>query len=84
MYCLVKKLDPKFKIGDIVIISKTFLQKAVFQIDLKKFLLLQKLITKILFRWHILLLILKVKKLLERFTKNNCKKKLKNSLGLKK
>ena len=48
---------------------KTFLQKAIFQIGLKKFLLLQKL--KILFCGHMLLVILKVKKLLERFTKKN-------------
>ena len=36
----VNHKDPKFKIGDIVRISKikTFLQKAIFQIDLKKFL----------------------------------------------
>ena len=50
---------------------KRFLQKAMFQIGLK-FLLLQKL--KILFREHMLLVILKVRKLLERFTKKNCKK----------
>ena len=50
---------------------KRFLQKAMFQIGLK-FLLLQKL--KILFRGHMLLVILKVRKLLERFTKKNCKK----------
>ena len=48
---------------------KTFLQKAIFQIGLKKFLLLQKL--KILFCGHMLLVILKVKELLERFTKKN-------------
>ena len=47
----------------------------MFQIGLKKFLLLQKL--KILFRGHILLLILKTKKLLERFMKKNCKKQIK-------
>ena len=50
---------------------KRFLQKAMFQIGLK-FLLLQKL--KILFREHMLLVILKVRKLLERFTKKNCKR----------
>ena len=50
---------------------KRFLQKAMLQIGLK-FLLLQKL--KILFREHMLLVILKVRKLLERFTKKNCKK----------
>ena len=61
---------------------KTFLQKAIFQIGLKKFLLLQKL--KILFRGHMLLAILKAKKLLERFTKKNCKKQIKKTLELKK
>ena len=33
---------------------------------------------------HMLLVILKAKKLLERFTKKNCKKQIKKSLGLKK
>ena len=56
--------------------TKTFLKKAVFQIGLKKFLLLQKL-KKILFRGHMLLMILKAKKLLERFTKKNRKKQIK-------
>ena len=45
---------------------KTFLLKALFQIGLKMFLLLKKL--KTLFRRHMLLVILKPKKLLERFT----------------
>ena len=54
----------------------------MFQIGLKKFLLLQKL--KILFRGHMLLVILKVKKLLERFAKENCKKQIKKNLELKK
>ena len=44
----------------------------MFQIGLKKLLLLRKL--KILFRRHMLLVILKVKKLLKRFKKHNCKK----------
>ena len=60
---------------------KTFLQKAMFQIGLKKFLRLKKL--KTLCRGHMLLVILKAKKLLERFTKRNCKKQIKNSLELK-
>ena len=33
---------------------------------------------------HMVLVILKAKKLLERFTKNNCKKQIKKSLELKK
>ena len=59
---------------------KRFLQKAIFQIDLKKFLLLQKL--KILFHGHMLLVILKVKQLLERFTKKNYKKQGKKNSEL--
>ena len=61
---------------------KTFLQKSMFQIGLKNFLLLKKL--KILFGGHMLLVILKVKKLLEHFTKKNFKKQIKKSLELKK
>ena len=53
---------------------KTFLQKAMFEIGLKTFLLLQKL--NVLFRGHMLLVILKTKKLLER-KKKNCKNKTK-------
>ena len=53
---------------------KTFLQKAMFEIGLKTFFLLQKL--NILFRGHMLLVILKTKKLLER-KKKNCKNKTK-------
>ena len=60
---------------------KTFLQKAMFQIDLKKFLWLKKL--KTLFHGHMLLVILKEKKLLERFSKKNCKKQIKKTLELK-
>ena len=59
---------------------KRFLQKTIFQIDLKKFLLLQKL--KILFHGHMLLVILKVKQLLERFTKKNYKKQGKKNSEL--
>ena len=61
---------------------KAFLQKAMFQIDLKKFLLLQNL--KVLFRGQMLLLILMEKKLLECFTKKNCRKQIKKSLEFKK
>ena len=61
--------------------TKTFLQKDTFQIDVKKYLLLQKL--KILFRGHMLLVILKAKKLLQHFTKKNCKKQIKNILEFK-
>ena len=57
---------------------KRYLQKAMFQIDLKEFWLLRKL--KILFRGHMLFVILKVMKWLERLTKSNCKKEIKKSL----
>ena len=74
--------DPKFEIGDILRISKlkTFLQKIMFQVGLKKFSLLKTL--KTLCCGHMLLMILKTKKLLERF--KNCKKQIKKSLELKK
>ena len=52
---------------------KIFLEKAMFQMILKKFLLLQKL--KILFQGHMLLEILKVKKLLGPFPKKSLKLK---------
>ena len=51
---------------------KISLQKVTLQIGLKKFLWLEKL--KILFCGHLLLVILMMKKLLERFMKRNCKK----------
>ena len=59
---------------------KMFLQKAMFQIGLKKFLWLKKL--KILCCGHILLVILTEKKLLELFLKNNYKIQIKNNLEL--
>ena len=51
---------------------KTFLQKALFQIGLKKFLWLKKV--KALFIVHMLLVIVKGKKLLEHFTKKKLQK----------
>ena len=82
--------NPKFKIGNTVRISKC---KNIFakgytrnsskdQTIWRSFLWLKKL--KILSRGHTLLVILKVKKLLERFTKTNCTKKFKKNLELKK
>ena len=59
---------------------KTFLQKFTLQIGLKKFLKLKKL----LYRRHILLVILMEKKLLERFMKKYLKKQIKRNLELKK
>ena len=63
----VNNKDPKFKAEDHVRISKykNILQKDTHQIGLKKFLLLIKL--KIQFHGHILLMILRLKKLLEHF-----------------
>ena len=51
---------------------KMFLDKVMFQIDLKKILWLKKL--KILYCGDMLLMIFKEKKLLERFAKSNYKK----------
>ena len=78
----INNKDPKFKIDVLLEYQniKIFLQKAMFQIGLRKW--LQKL--KTLFREHMLLLILMEKKLLERFTKKNFKKQIKKSLELKK
>ena len=62
--------------------TKTFFQKAMFQIGLKRFLWLKKL--KPLLLRHMLLVIVKEKKLLERFMKKIYKKLIKESLELKK
>ena len=66
--------NPKFKIGDIVRIPKykNIFEKGYVANWSEEVLLLQKL--KILFRGHMLLVILKAKKLLERFAKRNYKK----------
>ena len=63
------KEDPKFKVNEFKKYQniETFLQNVTFQIGLKKFLRLQKL--KILLCGYMLLVILMVNKLLERFTK---------------
>ena len=61
---------------------KRLLQKALFQIGLKKIFLLEKL--KILFREHMLLVILNAKRLLERFIKKNFKKTNKKEFRMKK
>ena len=61
---------------------KRILQKGMFQIGLKKTLWLKTF--NILCHGHMLLIILTEKKLLERFTKKNCKKKkIKENLELK-
>ena len=71
------KWDPKFKIDDILGISKykTFLQKLTLEIGLEKFLWLKKL--KISYRGPMLLMIVMAKKLLEHLTKRNCGKQIK-------
>ena len=71
---------PKFQVGDYARTSKCkiFLLKDVLQISLKKFLWLNKL--KMQFHGHMLLMILKVKKLLELFMKKNFKRLTRNNL----
>ena len=54
---------------------KIVFHKSLFQVDLKKFLLLQK--SKALCGGYILLVIIKSKKYLKRFTKNKFKKQIK-------
>ena len=73
--------DPKFKVRDCVGISKykNILLKHTNQIGLKKFLLLVEL--KIQFHGHMLLMISRVKKLLEHFMKKNYKRLIKKNLG---
>ena len=78
------KEDPKFKVGDDVRISKykIIFGKCYVSNWSEEVFLFQSL--KVLFRGHMLLVILKAKKLLECFTKKNCKKQIKKSLELKK
>ena len=61
---------------------KTFLQKPMSHFGLKKFFLSKNL--KTLCHGHMLLVTMKAKKLLEIFTKRNCRKQVKKSLELKK
>ena len=77
------KGGPKFRNGDHVRISKyknTFAKSNVPNWSKKE---KEKKILKILFLGYILLVILKVKNLLERFTKKNCKKQIQKILELK-
>ena len=75
---------PKFKVGNHgrLLKYKNILQKVILQIGLKKVLWLKNL--KILCHGHMLLVNITVKKLLECFTKKNCKRQIKRSLELKK
>ena len=76
--------DPKFKMGDIVRISK---YKNIFAKsyvpDWSEEVFVNKT-SKTLFHRHVLLVILMAKKLLERFTKKDCKKQIEKRLKLKK
>ena len=78
------KEGPKFKVGDNVRISKyqNIFPKGCIPNWSENFFLLGKL--KILLGGHMLLVILKAKKLLEHFMKKNCKKQIKKNLELKK
>ena len=80
----INNKDPKFKIVDIVRISKykNIFAKGYIPNWPEEYLCLKKL--KILSRGHILLVTLTEKKLLERFTKTNGKKQIKKNLELKK
>ena len=76
--------DPKFKIDDVVRIPKykNNFEKGYASNCSEEIFVIKKV--KKLFRGHMLLVILKQKKLFERFTKKNCRKKIKNRLELKK
>ena len=70
--------DPKFKIGEIVGISKykNIFAKGFIPNWSEEVFVIKKV--KTLFRGYMLLVILKARKFLERFTKKNCKKQIKN------
>ena len=87
VHILIIVLKVMIKILKLVILweiknTKTFLQKVILKICLKKLLLLKPL--KELCHGHTLLVILMVKKLLEHFMKKNCKRQIEQSLELKK
>ena len=80
----INNKNPKFKIGDIVTISKyeNIFEKGYTPNWSEEVLWIKKL--KTLFRGHMLLVILKVKNVYERFMKTNCQKQIKKNLELKK
>ena len=82
MMIKILNIDPKLVILLEYENIKIFFQKAMFQIGLKKLLGLKNL--KTVCHGHMLLVILKVKILLERFTKQNCKKQIEKRSELKK
>ena len=63
-------------------VQSYFYENITFKIGLRKFFSLKKL--KVLFRKDMLLVVLMMKELLERFKKKNCKKRLKENLECKK
>ena len=63
-------------------VQSYFYENITFKIGLRKFFSLKKL--KVLFRQDMLLVVLMMKELLERFKKKNCKKRLKENLECKK
>ena len=81
----INNKDPKFKIDDIVKISKyenIFAKGYILNWSNKVFVIRK---VKNTVQWtYMLLTILMEKKLLERFTKKNCKQQIKISLNLKK
>ena len=80
----IRNKHPKFKIGDIVRISKykNKFAKGYTRNWSEDIFVIRKIKNTVW--WHILLMILMEKKLLEVFTKNNRKKKNKKRLQLKK
>ena len=80
----VNDVDPKFKVGDHVRISKykNIFAKGYMPNWSEEVLLIMKL--KILFHGHTLLMISTVMKLLEFFMKKNCRKQINKNLELKK
>ena len=71
------KEDPKFKVGDRVRVSKykNIFVKCTLLIGLKNFLWFK--ILKIQSKGHMLLIVVIMKKLLERFMRKNCKRQVK-------
>ena len=74
--------DPKFKTGDHVRISKhANISAKAYTLNRSEEVFVIKKKLKILYHGHMLLVILLVKKSLERFTKKNCKRQIKQNLG---
>ena len=80
----IKDKDPKFKIGDIVRISKckNIFAKGYVPNWSEEVFVIRK-VKSIVPRTYVIVSLME-KKLLERFTKKNCKKQIKKSLELKK